>query len=129
MAKTTRPEEPHGDIKRIPSWLADYTRLLERARARVEFLKIDSDFVAARKKWLRHIHKRVGYRAEELLDVGDALERLRVGEQEKWREFQQDLDHLGIAHGVPPYQVLLAMLVRNYALGDRQELWGAPPAV
>ena len=128
MAQTTQPERTPRDGGQPPSWLADYARAHERARARVELLKLDPACRVIAEDLLRRLHKTVGYRAARLLDLGDALERLRVREEAVWRLLQRDLNRLAMKHGVPPDQVLLVLLVKDYALGDQPEL-GAAPAI
>ena len=128
MAQTTQAEGTPGEDSQPPSWLADYARAYERARARVELLKLDPACRLIAEDLLGHLRKPAGYGAANLLDLGDALERLRVRDEAVWRVLQRDLNLLAMKHGVPPDQVLLVLLVRDYALGDHPEL-GAAPAI
>ena len=128
MAQTAQAEGTPGEDSQPPSWLADYARAYERARARVELLKLDPACRLIAEDLLGRLHKPAGYRAANLLDLGDALERLRLRDEAVWRALQRDLNLLAMKHGVPPDQVLLVLLVRDYALGDQPEL-GAAPAI
>ena len=128
MAQTTQPEGTPSESSQPPSWLADYARVHERARARVELLKLDPACRAIAKDLLGRLSQPAGYEAASWLDLGDALERLRVRDEAVWRVLQRDLNLLAMKHGVPPDQVLLVLLVRDYAVGDHPEL-GAAPAV